>query len=54
VVMMEVRGHLSLHKKRQELASSRHLTDILNRPKVLQCPIYSSTSNSCDNSYCRW
>jgi hypothetical protein len=27
--MMEVRGHLSLHKKRQELASLRHLTDIL-------------------------
>jgi hypothetical protein len=54
VVMMEVRGHLSLHKKRHELASSRPLTDILNRPKVLQCPIYSSTSNSCDNSYCRW
>jgi flagellar biosynthesis GTPase FlhF len=40
--------------KHQELASSRHLTDILNRPKVLQCPIYSSTSNSCDNCYCRW
>jgi hypothetical protein len=31
--------HLSLHKKRQELASSRYLTDILNRPKVSKCPI---------------
>jgi hypothetical protein len=54
VVILEVRGHLSLHKKRQELGQLRHLIDILSRPKALHYPIYSFTSNSCDNNFCGW
>jgi hypothetical protein len=52
VVVMEVRGNLSLHKMRSELGKSEHLRDILTLPNLSQCLVYSSTSNSGDNRYC--
>jgi hypothetical protein len=54
MVKMEVRGHLNLRKKQQELEQSGHQIDILSRPEVSHCLVYLSVLKSHDNSYCGW